>query len=48
MQNILAGLELDPMSLAVVEPDRLNALAALQRPREADRGILAAGEQDEG
>ncbi len=36
------------MALAVVEADRLDPLIAVQRPGEADAGILAAGEQHQG
>ena len=35
------------MALAVVEADGLDAREALERPGEADGGILPAGEQDE-
>ena len=39
---------LDGMALAVVEADRLDACMALERPGEAGRGVLAAGEQHQG
>ena len=35
------------MALAVIEADGLNAGKALERPGEADGGILAAGEQNQ-
>ena len=42
-----AALELDPVALAVIEPDRLDRGKARQRPGEAGRRILPAGEQHE-
>ena len=41
-------VELDPVPLAVVEADGLDAREALERPGQAHGGILPAGEQDEG
>ena len=40
-------VELDGVALAVGEADGLDARVALERPGEADRGVLAAGEQYE-
>ena len=36
------------MALTIVESDRLDMVKARQRPRQADRGILATGKQDKG
>ena len=41
-------LELDLVALAVVEADGFHPREALERPGEADGGILPAGEEDEG
>ena len=41
-------LQLDRVPLAVVEADGLHPLVARQRPGQADRGVLAAGEQHQG
>ena len=43
-----ALVELHGVALAVGEADGLDALVALQRPGEADGGVLPAGEQHEG
>ena len=43
-----ARVQFDAVALAVVEADGLDALEALERPGQADGGILPAGEQDEG
>ncbi len=40
--------ELGGVALSVVEAHRLHPPKAVQRPRQADAGILAAREQDEG
>ena len=40
--------ELDAVALAIVEPHGLDAVELVERPGEAGRGILAAGEQDQG
>ena len=40
-------LELDAVALAVVEADGLDTGEALERPGEADGGILPAGKQHE-
>ncbi len=45
LANARAYLELDGVTLPIIEPDGLDPGKALQRPGEADRGILAAGEQ---
>ena len=44
----LAALQLDRVPLAVAEADGFNARIARQRPGQAGRGILAAGEQHQG
>ena len=38
-------LELHPVPLAVVKPDRLHPLVAVQRPGKCRRRVLAAGKQ---
>ncbi len=43
-----ASAELDPMLLAVVEADRLDVGEAVERPGEAHRRILPAGQEDIG
>ena len=43
-----AGLHLHPVALAVVEAHRLDPAVALERPGQADGGVLAAGEEHEG
>src|SRR5262249_28173119 len=42
-----AALQLDAMTLAVIEAERLDGLLALERPCEARGRVLAAGKQDE-
>ena len=37
--------ELDPVPLAVIEAHGLDTGVAVERPAEADRGILPAGKQ---
>lgn len=43
--NRHAGLQLHRMALAVVKAHGLDALIVLERPGQADAGILPAGEQ---
>ena len=43
-----AHREFDRMALAVVEADGFHAREAVERPGEADGGVLPAGEQHEG
>jgi hypothetical protein len=38
-------VELDRIALAIVEADRFDAIETVERPGEAGRRILAAGEQ---
>ena len=45
VQKPVAAGELDRMALAIVETERFDAREPLQRPGEAGRGILPAGEQ---
>jgi len=40
-----APVEFDPVALAVIEAERLYMREAIERPGEAGRRILAAGEQ---
>ena len=47
LAHALPRLKLDPVALAVVEADGLDAAEALERPGETDGRILAAGKQDE-
>ena len=47
LANARAHVELDDVALPIIEADGLDAGKALQRPGEADRGILAAGEQNQ-
>ncbi len=44
----LPAIELDPVALAVIEAQRLDAGVTVERPGEAGGRILPAGEQDEG
>ncbi len=41
------AVKLDPVALAIIEPDRFDRRKALERPGEAGRRILTAGKQDE-
>ena len=45
--NALAAFQLDGVPLAVVKPDRFDALEAIERPRETNRRVLAAREENE-
>src|SRR5205085_2862477 len=45
--NVQARLELDQMALPVVEADRLDVGVAFERVRQADRGVLPTGEENE-
>ena len=45
LADLSPHVELDPMTLAVVEADGLRACEAFQRPGQANRGILSAGKQ---
>ena len=46
-QQIGAACKLDDMTLAVAETERLDPRETFQRPRQAGRRILPAGEQYE-
>jgi hypothetical protein len=46
LTHALSRVEFGAMALPVIEPQRLDASETLQRPRQADRRILPAGEQD--
>lgn len=46
IQDVGTAFELDTMTLAVVEADCLDLVKAVECPRKADGGILAAREQD--
>src|SRR6266481_7143544 len=43
-----AAIEFDGVTLAIVETEHFDARKAPQRPCEAGRGILSAGEQHQG
>ena len=45
VQQAVAAVKFDGMTLAVAESERFDVRKALQRPGEAGRGILSAGEQ---
>jgi hypothetical protein len=45
--NSFTAIELDPMALAIIEPDRLDRRKPGERPGEAGRRILPPGKQHE-
>jgi hypothetical protein len=48
LEHRLAGLHLDPVTLSIVEADRLHPAMPGQRPGQADRRVLPAGKQHQG
>jgi hypothetical protein len=47
VEQPVAARKLNGVALAVIKPERLDARETRQRPDEAGRGILSAGEQDQ-